>query len=208
MQSKKVTRLRAGVSYRFVISDRSSGHNFRLTGPRLNRELTSVGYTGTKSYLLKLGRGDLLLRLRPACRLHARPLPGLLSLDRRAGPPVPALRSSARTERPAVSPIAAAPKGAGGSPRCERATAVSTIATDTRKPEPAWLTERRRAQMEKHVRLKALRPVLLVALIVAVTGTAASGRRGRCRDHHRGRPRLALVQEVQASSTRSSSTVS
>ena len=57
MQSKKVTRLRAGVSYRFVISDRSSGHNFRLTGPRLNRELTSVGYTGTRSYLLKLGRG-------------------------------------------------------------------------------------------------------------------------------------------------------
>jgi len=57
MQSKNVTRLRAGISYRFVISDRSSSHNFRLTGPRLNRELTGVGYTGTRSYLLKLGKG-------------------------------------------------------------------------------------------------------------------------------------------------------
>ena len=57
MQSKQVTRLKAGVSYRFVISDRSSDHNFHLTGPRLNRELTAVGYTGTKNFLLKLQKG-------------------------------------------------------------------------------------------------------------------------------------------------------
>ena len=57
MQSKQVTRLKAGVSYRFVISDRSSDHNFHLTGPRLNRELTAVGYTGTRSFLLKLQKG-------------------------------------------------------------------------------------------------------------------------------------------------------
>jgi plastocyanin len=56
-QGKKVTKLQAGATYRFVISDRSSGHNFRLTGPRFNRELTGVGYTGTKTFVLKLRKG-------------------------------------------------------------------------------------------------------------------------------------------------------
>ena len=43
--------------------------------------------------------------------------------------------------------------------------------------------------MEKYVRLKALRPVLLVALIVAVIALRRKvGRRGRCRDRHQVGP--------------------
>jgi plastocyanin len=58
MQGKKVTKLKAGTAYRFVISDRSSIHDFRLSGPGLNRVLTGVGYTGTKSFLLRLKKGS------------------------------------------------------------------------------------------------------------------------------------------------------
>jgi plastocyanin len=55
---KKVTALKAGTAYRFVISDRSSMHNFHLSGPGLNRVLTSVAFTGTKSFVLTLKKGS------------------------------------------------------------------------------------------------------------------------------------------------------
>ena len=55
---KPVTRLKAGVPYRFVVSDRSSIHNFRLRGPGVNRELTTVPVTGTKSAVIRLRRGS------------------------------------------------------------------------------------------------------------------------------------------------------
>jgi plastocyanin len=58
MQGKNVTKLKAGVAYRFAISDRSSIHDFHLSGPGLNRVLTSVEYTGTKSVVLKLKKGS------------------------------------------------------------------------------------------------------------------------------------------------------
>jgi plastocyanin len=58
MQGKNVTKLKAGVAYRFVISDRSSIHDFHLSGPGLNRVFTSVEYTGTKSVVLKLKKGS------------------------------------------------------------------------------------------------------------------------------------------------------
>lgn len=54
---KMVSKLKAGVPYRFVINDRSSIHNFHLTGPGLNRMLTSVDFTGTKSFVLTLRKG-------------------------------------------------------------------------------------------------------------------------------------------------------
>jgi plastocyanin len=54
---KKVAKLKKGVPYRFVISDRASIHDFHLTGPGLNRILTTVGFTGTKSVVLKLKKG-------------------------------------------------------------------------------------------------------------------------------------------------------
>ena len=57
MQGRKVTQLKAGTAYRFVISDRSSIHNFHLSGPGFNRVLTSVAFTGTKTFVLTLRKG-------------------------------------------------------------------------------------------------------------------------------------------------------
>jgi plastocyanin len=54
---KLVSKLKAGVPYRFVISDRSSIHDFHLTGPGMNRMLTSVDFMGTKSFVLTLRKG-------------------------------------------------------------------------------------------------------------------------------------------------------
>ncbi|MFL5931136.1 MAG: hypothetical protein ACJ75P_07760 [Gaiellaceae bacterium] len=58
MQGKKVTKLKAGTAYRFVISDRSSIHDFHLSGPGLNRVFTGVDFTGTKSFVLRLKKGS------------------------------------------------------------------------------------------------------------------------------------------------------
>jgi plastocyanin len=58
IQGKKVTKLKAGTPYRFVIRDRATIHDFHLTGPGLNRVLTSVPFTGTKSFVLRLRKGS------------------------------------------------------------------------------------------------------------------------------------------------------
>ena len=55
-KGKKVKTLRA-VTYRFRIKDRSDIHNFHLRGPGVNRVLTSVDFTGTKSVTVKLRKG-------------------------------------------------------------------------------------------------------------------------------------------------------
>jgi hypothetical protein len=58
LAGKKVTRLKAGVAYRFVISDRSEDHDFRLVGPGVSRVLTGVGFMGTKTVTVKLKPGQ------------------------------------------------------------------------------------------------------------------------------------------------------
>jgi plastocyanin len=58
MQGKKVTKLKAGTAYRFVVNDRSSIHDFHLSGPGFNRILTGVDFTGTKSFVLRLKKGS------------------------------------------------------------------------------------------------------------------------------------------------------
>jgi hypothetical protein len=67
MQGKKVTRLKAGKPYRFVISDRADIHDFHLSGPGFNRVLTGVEFTGTKSFVLRLKKGTY----RFVCDPHA-----------------------------------------------------------------------------------------------------------------------------------------
>jgi plastocyanin len=57
MQGKKVAKLKAGTAYRFVISDRSDIHDFHLSGPGLDRVLSSVEDTGTKSFVFRLKKG-------------------------------------------------------------------------------------------------------------------------------------------------------
>jgi hypothetical protein len=49
MHGKKVTKLKAGTAYRFVIRDRSSIHDFHLSGPGLNRVLTSGNTPGRRA---------------------------------------------------------------------------------------------------------------------------------------------------------------
>ena len=51
-----VKQLKAG-RYTFVVSDQASIHNFQIQGPGLNREITAVGFVGTKTITLLLKRG-------------------------------------------------------------------------------------------------------------------------------------------------------
>jgi plastocyanin len=67
MKGKKVASLKAGTFYRFVISDRADIHDFHLSGPGLNRVLTGVEFTGTKTFLLRLKKGTY----RFVCDPHA-----------------------------------------------------------------------------------------------------------------------------------------
>ena len=67
MQGKKVTKLKTGTPYRFVISDRADIHDFHLSGPGFNRVLTSVDFTGTKTFVLRLKKGSY----RFVCDPHA-----------------------------------------------------------------------------------------------------------------------------------------
>lgn len=72
LAGKKVTKLKAGVAYRFVIKDQSSAHDFHLTGPGVNKVITGVGFTGTKSVVLKLKKGSY----RFVCDPHAASMKG------------------------------------------------------------------------------------------------------------------------------------
>jgi plastocyanin len=58
MHGKRVTKLKAGTPYRFVIRDRAAIHDFHLSGPGFNRVLTSVEFTGTKTFVLRLRKGS------------------------------------------------------------------------------------------------------------------------------------------------------
>ena len=53
--SKKVTTLKAG-KYTIVVADKSSIHNFHLTGPGVNKK-TGVGSTGTTKWTVTLKKG-------------------------------------------------------------------------------------------------------------------------------------------------------
>ena len=43
--------------YTFAISDKASIHNFQIEGPGLDRAVTTVGFTGTKTVRIHLRRG-------------------------------------------------------------------------------------------------------------------------------------------------------
>lgn len=57
LNGTKVTKLKAGVQYRFVINDRSSIHDFHISGPGFNKVITAIDFTGTKSIVVKLKKG-------------------------------------------------------------------------------------------------------------------------------------------------------
>jgi plastocyanin len=57
MGGKKVKSLKAG-KYTISVSDKASNHNFRLKGPGLNKQITTVGFKGTKTVTVKLKKGS------------------------------------------------------------------------------------------------------------------------------------------------------
>jgi len=62
MKGKKVKSLKAG-TYKFVISDKSSFHNFtvereRPKRPKIEKHITSTGFTGSKTLVLTLKLGS------------------------------------------------------------------------------------------------------------------------------------------------------
>ena len=52
----KVKALKPG-KYAITVSDKSPIHNYRLKGPGLNKEITSVGFTGKKTVTVTLKSG-------------------------------------------------------------------------------------------------------------------------------------------------------
>jgi hypothetical protein len=63
---KKVTRLKAGRNYRFSVTDKADIHNFHIKGPGVNRAITGVNFTGTKTVTIKLRKGTY----RYQCDVH------------------------------------------------------------------------------------------------------------------------------------------
>jgi plastocyanin len=56
MAGKAVKTLKAG-TYSITVSDKSGIHNFHLTGPGVNKQITAVGFVGTKTVVVKLKKG-------------------------------------------------------------------------------------------------------------------------------------------------------
>jgi plastocyanin len=77
VDGKNVTKLKAGVPYHFVIRDRADIHDFHLSGPGLNRVLTSVEFVGTKSLVLRLKKGSYSF----VCDPHASIMHGRLRVS-------------------------------------------------------------------------------------------------------------------------------
>lgn len=61
-----VKLLKAG-AYSITVADKSNIHNFRLIGPGLNKEITSVPFVGTKTVVVVLKKGTY----RFVCDPHA-----------------------------------------------------------------------------------------------------------------------------------------
>jgi plastocyanin len=68
---KKVTSLKAG-TYRLDVTDRSAIHDFHLSGPGVNKVITSVSFQGRKSVTLTLKPGTY----RYICDPHASVMKG------------------------------------------------------------------------------------------------------------------------------------
>ena len=91
---KKVRNLKPG-SYRFVIADRSSSHDFTLEqehGGTFERHLTGIAFTGTRTVTLTLRAGQW----RFYCSAHRTSMSGLVNVGAAAAPP-PATTSGTTT---------------------------------------------------------------------------------------------------------------
>ena len=68
---KAVTSLKAG-KFSLTVADKSNIHNFHITGPGLNKEVTTVPATGTKTVTLNLKKGKYTY----VCDPHAAAMKG------------------------------------------------------------------------------------------------------------------------------------
>ena len=55
-RGKKLSMVARG-TYRITVTDRSDEHNFFVSGPGLRKQITGVGFVGTKTVTLKLRSG-------------------------------------------------------------------------------------------------------------------------------------------------------
>ena len=69
---KTVTKLKAGVAYAFTVKDQAAIHDFHLTGPGVDKVITSVPFTGTKTVVLTLKKGTY----KYVCDPHASSMKG------------------------------------------------------------------------------------------------------------------------------------
>ena len=60
----KVTVLKAGF-YNLTVADKASIHNFQIEGPGLDRAVTTVGFTGTKTVRIHLRKGKYKYYCKP-----------------------------------------------------------------------------------------------------------------------------------------------
>ena len=54
--ARPVRLVKAG-RYSITVADKSSIHNFHLKGPGVNKEITTVGFVGTKTVIVALRKG-------------------------------------------------------------------------------------------------------------------------------------------------------
>lgn len=59
-----VKTLKAG-KYAITVKDRSNIHNFRLKGPGLNKQITSLAFKGSKTVTVKLTKGKYTYQCDP-----------------------------------------------------------------------------------------------------------------------------------------------
>jgi len=76
-KGKAVTKLKAG-SYTLVVHDKADIHDFVLEGPGVEREVTSVPFTGTKTVTLKLRAGG---KYKFYCRPHEGSMFGFVTVS-------------------------------------------------------------------------------------------------------------------------------
>ena len=62
---RNVARLQP-TTYRFTVTDKSSMHNFHIYGPGVNKVITNVGFTGTRTATIRLRKGTYRYR----CDVH------------------------------------------------------------------------------------------------------------------------------------------
>ena len=75
-KGKAVKKLKAG-KYTITVTDKSNIHNFHLTGPGVNKEITSVAFQGTKTVTVTLKKGKYTY----VCDPHASTMHGSFTVS-------------------------------------------------------------------------------------------------------------------------------